>query len=210
MLKCLSLLLFIPQLVRAHPTSYEGGVSLMADMSRPVQNYSLIYSPKWWVGTGLVVETMEQERVYSSAQLGLLLRRWNWEDAQANIYLLGGAGYYSNRVNGTVIDDGGFSRMGLQIDYETRRLYTNVRYVERRAWDGFDALDNFVDAAVGFAPYAGNYEDLNTWLIVRYMDGRQMRESMISPTLRFFFKNYLWEVAMSTRGEPQVNFMVHL
>lgn len=182
----------------------------MVDMSRPLQNYSLLYSPKWWMGAGAVVETVDQERVYSSAQVGFLLKRWNWEDAQANIYFIGGAGYYTNRVNGAVIDDGGFSRVGTQWDYETRRVYVNARYIERRSFDGFEELDNLVDVAVGFAPYAGNYEDLNTWVILRYMDGRDMQESMISPTLRFFYRNYLWEVAMSTRGEPQMNFMIHL
>lgn len=204
------ILLFVPQFVNAHPVSYEGGYSLMADMSEPLQNYSLIYSPKWWLGTGVVVETVDQQRIYSSAQLGVLVHRWNWEEAQANVYVLGGAGYYSERIEGMVVDDGGFGRLGMQVDYETRKVYANIRYVERRSWDGYKALDNLVDAAMGFSPYVGNYGDLHTWLILRYMDGRKMESSMISPTVRFFYRNYLWEVGMSTRGVAQLNFMIHL
>ncbi len=157
-----------------------------------------------------MVETVDQKRVYSSGQLGFLIKRWNREESQANIYAFAGAGHFSERVDGNTIDDGGFSRAGLQIDYETRQIHTNFRYVERRSFDGFDELDNLIDAAVGFAPYTGSYEDIHTWLLIRYMDGRKMEESMISPTLRFFYRNFLWEIAMSTRGESQVNFMVRL
>ena len=204
------ILLLFPIISSAHPVTFEGGYSLMAEMSQPIQNYYLQYSPRWWWATGAVVESVDQERVYSSMHLGLLLKRWNFEDAQGNFYVFGGPGYYSHRVQGEVIHEDGFTRMGAQFDFETRKYYFNARYVERRSWDKFDALDNLYDVAVGFAPYVANYSELNSWLILRYMDGDKMNESMLSPTVRFFYKNYLWEVAMSTRGVAQLNFMVHL
>lgn len=182
----------------------------MAELSEPLQNYYFQYSPKWWLGTGAVVETVDQERIYSSAHFGLLVKRWNLEDAQGNFYVFGGPGYYSNRVLGEVIDEGGFSRIGAQLDYETRRIYLNARYVERRTFDGFDALDNLIDLAAGFAPFVADYDDLNLWLVLRYMDGDKMKSSMVSPLVRFFYKNYLWEVGMSTKGNAQLNFMIHM
>lgn len=203
-------ILLVPHFAFSHPVSFEGGTAFMGEMSEPLQNYYLIYSPKWWFSTGGVVESVDQERVYSSGQLGFLLKRWNQEHAQGNIYLFGGPGYYTNRVNGVVIDDGGFTRMGIQADYETRRLYFNARYVERRTWDKFDALDNLIDVAVGFAPFLANTQDVNMWFVLRYMAGEKMREDMVAPTVKFFYRNYLWEVGMSTTGNAQVNFMIHM
>lgn len=209
-MKRLVVVLFLyPVMASAHPVTFEGGYSFMAEMSRPLQSYSVGYSPRWWWSTGAAVETVDQERIYSSVHFGVLLKRWNLEHAQGNFYVFGGPGYYTQRVQGHVIDDGGFTRMGAQLDFETRRHYFNARYVERRTFDGFDALDNLYDVAVGIAPYVANYSDIHTWIILRYMDGDKMRESMLSPTVRFFYRNFFWEVAMSTRGEPQLNLMTH-
>lgn len=198
------------QKVWAHPVTFEGGTVVMAEMSGPFQSYSAAYSPKWWLGVGAHTEVFDQTRLYSSFHFGLLLKRWNMEEAQGNLYILGGPGYYNERVQGQVLDEGGFTRMGVQADFETRRFYSNIRYTERRTFDGFEALDNLVDAAIGFAPYLAGYTELNSWFILRYMDGNRLQQPMLIPMTKFFYKNYLWELGVSTRGEAMVNIMVHL
>jgi hypothetical protein len=35
------------------------------------------------------------------------------------------------------------------------------------------------------------------------------RKVMLTPLLRFFYHNVLWEMGSSTRGEWMLNFMVH-
>lgn len=207
---CFLMTVLTPLLAGAHPVTFEGGSVLMGEVSGPVQMYSAAYSPRWWLGGGASVESFEQERVYSSVHLGLLVKRWNLEHAQGNFYIFGGPGYYTHRVQGIVVDDGGFSRWGVQADFETRRFYSNVRYSERRTFDGFESLDNLFDASVGFAPYLAGYTELNSWLILRYMDGDKLSQSMVIPMIKFFYKNYLWEFGVSTRGDTMVNFMVHL
>lgn len=179
----------------------------MTDMNENMHMTSLTYSPKWWLGTGVAMESMDQDRLYYSVHIAVLLKRWNLEDAQGNFYVYGGPGYYTNRFNGHIVDEGGFGRMGLQVDYETRRIYTAARYVERRTFDGFNKLDDFLELGLGFAPYIANYTELNSWLIVRYMANTTTKDESVVPTLRFFYKTFLWEVGMSMQGRPQLNFM---
>ncbi len=205
-----AILCFYSSPVLAHPVTFEGGYVLMGEVSQPLQMYSMAYSPRWWLGTGASVEVFEQERLYSSLHLGVLLKRWNLENAQGNFYIFGGPGHYTERVQGQILDEGGFTRLGTQFDFETRRLYFNTRYVERRTFDGFENLDNLVDVSLGFAPYLAGYTEINSWLLVRYMDGDRMQQKMIMPMVKFFYKNFLWEVGLSTRGDAMLNFMVHL
>ena len=58
--------------------------------------------------------------------------------------------------------------------------------------------------------YLAEYEDLNTWLLLRaeYSDGFAEEIELI-PTLRFFYNNYFWEVGMDTNGRMRAMFMVH-
>lgn len=208
MRKMLILLLF-PVFSWAHPVSFEDGFSIMSEANEMVQEGSFIYSPKWWLGTGLVVEKLDQERMYTSAHIGWLVKRWNLEEAQGNFYLFGGPGYFNHKSpQGSTEKDGGFLRLGAQADYETRRIYTALRYTERRDFSRFDLLDDRFEASLGFAPYLANFSELNSWVIFRAMALERFEYIDYVPTLRFFYQNFLWEVGMSFRGMAQVNFMV--
>ena len=120
--------------VDAHPVSFEGGTSLMSEMSPLNQEISLIYSPKWWLGTGLIYDRKTDSRELISAQLAYLAKRWNLPESQGNVYIFGGLG--GSKI-GIEIDpdaefDEAFYRLGLQADFETRKVYTAIRYVENR------------------------------------------------------------------------------
>lgn len=207
MFKYLILLIF-PIFSWAHPVSYEDGFSLMSESSEYFQEASFIYSPKWWLGTGVVTEKIDQERMYTSAHIGWLVNRWNLEGAQGNFYLFGGPGYFNHQSQGDFAEDGDFVRLGAQADYETRRIYTALRYTERRDFRDFDLLDDRLEASVGFAPYLAKYTELHSWVIFRAMASESFERVDYIPTLRFFYKNFLWEVGMSFKGMSQVNFMV--
>lgn len=205
----LLILLIFPTFSWGHPVSYEDGFSLMSEASEAVQEGSFIYSPKWWLGTGAIVEKFDQRRTYTSAHVGWLVHRWNLEDAQGNLYLFGGPGYFRHEaLDGETEEDGGFLRLGAQADYETRRIYTALRYTERRNLSRFDLLDDRLDASVGFAPYLAKFSELNSWVIFRVMTFENFDSVYYVPTLRFFYKNFLWEMGMSFSGMAQLNFMV--
>ncbi len=189
-----------------HPVSYEGGTALMVHLLPTHNKLSLIYSPRWWLGTGVVVEKFKEDRAYESLHLGLLIKRWNFLAAQGNIYVYGGPGRYE--INSTN-ESATFIRLGFQMDYETRKFYIAVKYIEYRALrSSLDILDKTLGFGIGFAPYVANFKDLNSWVIFRVNVSNKLKGHAYIPTLRFFYKNFLWEVGQSLKGQSSLNFMV--
>ncbi len=190
----------------AHPTSYEGGFALMSEAHHTGEEVSLIYSPKFWLGTGVVWLSEDDQYEMISSQVGWLAKRWNLPSAQGNIYLIGGLGY------GKLLDlnnsDGLTYRLGLQADYETRRVYTFLRFVENRFFEKDNLVNNDLSAAVGFAPYLANFSELNSWVIFKTNGKQNLENWNYTIILRFFYKNFLWEIGKSFDGNSHLNFMV--
>ncbi len=190
----------------AHPVSYEDGAAIMTRFSRAQRELSLVYSPKWWFGTGAIIEKLDEDRAYQSVHLGLLVNRWNLPEAQGNFYLYGGPGRYSFDESD---EDGSFMRVGAQADYETRKFYIAASYTEYRSLKGdFTLLDDALNFGIGLAPYVANFKELNAWVIFRVRAVNRFEDFSYVPTLRFFYKNFLWEVGQSFKGESQLNFMI--
>jgi hypothetical protein len=192
----------------AHPTSFEGGFALMSEMHPLIQENSIIYSPKYWLGTGLVTMRSPDEFEFVSSQIGWLVNRWNLPEAQGNFYLLGGVGFGTNKRTPLDLVEGGMYRFGAQADFETRRIYTFVRYLEHRFFENNKYLSDQFAAAIGFAPYLGEFDELNSWVIFKLIASNQFNEFIYLPILRFFYKNFLWEVGQDFNGNSQFNFMV--
>ncbi len=202
-------------IVQAHPTSYEGGFSLMGEMSPRSKQLTFIYSPYYWLGLGAVVSEMradeddpKEESYIYGAQIGWLAKRWNLEEAQANLYFVGGPGWAVQK--GLYENEGLVYRYGVQADYETRRIFTFVRFIEARYFKGHAVVDNKIDLAVGFAPYLAEFKELNSWFILEASADSEFEEVSFTPTLKFFYKNYLWTVGQSLRGATQLGFMVRI
>ena len=87
----LCLIVFSESLI-AHPVSFEGGTALMSEMSPVNQELSFVYSPKWWLGTGIVFDRNTERWKLTSLHFALLAKRWNLPEAQGNFYLFGGTG----------------------------------------------------------------------------------------------------------------------
>ena len=192
-----------------HPTSYEGGVALMSEFHPEIQELTLIYSPKYWLGTGVVSMRSPDKFELVTSQVGWLVNRWNQPEAQGNFYLLGGIGHGKLEANGSTLErEGTIYRLGAQADFETRRIYTFLRYVEHRFTDGSDLLNNQFAAAIGFAPYLGKFDELNSWVIFKMIASNDFNDFIYLPMVRFFYKNFLWELGQDFDGNSQFNFMV--
>jgi hypothetical protein len=64
---------------------------------------------------------------------------------------------------------------------------------------------------VGYAPFVAGYNDLNIWAIMQFDYNPDMRsEVQVTPFLRFYYKNVLWEMGASLRGNIYWQFMVHI
>lgn len=193
----------------AHPVTFEGGWGFMSRLGEQMREGLVIYSPKWWLGTGVLSEELFEKRSYHSLHVGVLLKRWNLEDAQGNIYVFGGPGYYRFDLLNDTREDGGFLRTGFQVDFETRRFYSALRHVERLDLDrNFERLDQTFEASIGFAPYIADFDELNSWVVFKARTFDRFHSWDWIPTLRFFYQNFLWEVGHSFDGHFQLNFMV--
>jgi hypothetical protein len=195
-----------PSGARANPVPFAEGWMLMTEASRTYQNGELVYSP--WRGsafgagyTGLRAEDKSKRRQIVYATYNYLLKRWNLEDAQANVFLEGGVGGASGNFSGEKVA----LHFGWQVDYETRRVYFAWK---EHLWHASN-FDHWVSTLhLGWAPYPADYEDLATWLVlqVRHIDGGIL-DTDVMPFVRLFKKNKWFEFG-GNEGGIQVNFMM--
>lgn len=172
------------------------------------QSLEFIYSPKYWLGTGLLLERRPDFWESASLQLGYLAKRWNLPAAQGNFYLIGGPGYGSKFDFNDTKTTGLLYRYGAQVDYETRRIYTFAKYTEQRFFDGNGLINNRLELRIGYAPYLAKFTELNSWLILKTLFTEQFEEVNYIPTVRLFYKNFLIDLGVDLNGNTQLNFMV--
>ena len=198
----------LPLVSFSHPSSYEGGFDFMGSSHANHKSIELIYSPKFWLGTGLIMERRPKLWESASIQLGYLAKRWNLPAAQGNFYLLAGPGYGSkfDTSNNKVTDL--LYRVGLQADYETRRIYTFAKYIEQRFFESNELINNRLELRAGYAPYLAEFTELNSWIILKAVFTKELKEVTYIPTARLFYKNFLVDLGVDLDGGAQLNFMV--
>ena len=97
---------------------------------------------------------------------------------------------------------------GFEADWETRTLYTALKYYHFTSPAVSDI--SMTQARIGISPFEAPFESLQSWFMVQVMYMPQVQKDLIiTPMLRFFYKNVLWEMGSSTRGEWMLNLMVH-
>ena len=131
-----------------------------------------------------------------------LLKRWNLPHAQANIWFIGGAG----AVRGN--DFTGNRSMltpGIQVDYETTRLYASA---SARLYRAEGIRHDFAAARIGFSFYEADYDEVQPWLVV---EARRMRGlsdmTEITPMLRLIHNRYFVEAGVNNSKQLRFNFM---
>jgi hypothetical protein len=131
-----------------------------------------------------------------------LLKRWNMPHAQANIWFIGGVGSVTgNDFSGarTLVSP------GIQVDYETTRLYTAVL---GRLYRAEHLNHDYGSVRAGFSFYEVDYEQTQPWLI---LEVRRMRglsdKTEITPMLRLINRRYFVELGISNSSQFRANFM---
>ncbi len=210
-MKILSIFLFIVSAgAYAHPVIYQGGWALSSSNMPDYSNNYLMYSPSNRYSVGIDHWRFSQEAANTEAALlkiNHLLWRDNGENHQANIYLHGGGGVVDQEWGSPGTH--GMYMLGLEADWETRRLYTAIKHYEFHAPGKLDMFTT--QARVGFSPYEADFKSLQTWFMLQGMIIDEVQEKvMITPMVRFFYNNVLWEMGSSTRGDWMLNLMVHL
>jgi hypothetical protein len=194
----------------AKPIAFARGTTVMAEYGAgTMKEAQLFYAPKyfWSLGAGYLEVEVEdgQRREITYARANYLVKRWNREAAQANVFVWGGAGSaYVSETN-----DSRFAwHAGAQVDYETRRVYASLKTDVHRS----SAFTNRADTLqLGIAPYEHDYDSLATWLVVqgRNVTGDVDQDIEWALLLRLF-KGGAWiEAGATTDGKLQAMAMIN-
>jgi hypothetical protein len=200
-----------PAIAQAKPIAYANGTTVMGEYGAGTMNeLQLFYAPRYFYSVGVGHLALQSDldgrtRDITYARLNYLLKRWNLEAAQANVFAWGGAGAaHTNQPSG----DHFAWHAGLQADYETRRVYGSVKSELHES----SAFSHRIDTLqLGAAPYAHDYEDLATWFVVQ---GRRGTGMIFDGTewamLLRLFKGGGWlEAGATTDGKVQAMFMIN-
>ena len=204
------LLLFLSTSAFAHPVTFKQGTAIFS-VHRPkmthlqvnytfARNFALATT---YLRLDLDTNTIEAPIVH----LNSLVKRWNQMGAQANIYTITGFGYNLSSMNHSSATSNAFGYLGLQVDYETTRIYTALSGFTLGFADDhpFGARYRF-----GIAPYLAKYNDLQIWVIgqLDYMSDMKT-QPVFTPMLRFFYRTVLWETGVSLNGTYWFQMMAH-
>lgn len=203
------LLGFLPLAATAKPIAFAKGTTVMLEYGAGTMNEAqLFYAPRYWYSLGggwleLQSEDGAKQRYITYARANLLAKRWNLPGAQANVFVWGGLGTATgNDFAGATLA----RHIGVQADYETRRVYSAFRSDLQES----DRFSHRIDTVqLGWAPYKHDYDTLATWLVVqgRRYTGDLYRGTETALLVRFF-KGGTWvEVGATTDGKLQAMAM---
>ncbi len=191
--------------VHARMVSYAGGKTFMTFNDRSSYSTFVHYSPSSIFSIGYLNEYDREKDFWLQAAQVTGLKRWNWEDSQANLYLFGGMG-------GAFEGDGrGRASLpaalgGASIDWEDRRFYTSMAARGEYA-KGFTS-GSTQKARLGVAPYVAEYGAIHTWLMVQFdRRPRSDEQYSVTPLIRFFKGSSLLEVGSDLEGNVMFNFV---
>lgn len=166
-------------------------------------NYAL--TPRDALGVSTLVMRSDDEsraRQLNEVTYTRLLSRWNLPEAQANVWLMGGAG---NLTGNDFSGSKAVVTPGIQVDYETTRVYASALLRLYRA-EGIN--HDFASARLGFSFYEVDYDQTQPWLIVeaRRMNGLS-DATEVTPMLRLIHNRYFVELGVSNASQVRANFM---
>ena len=190
----------------AHPVAYQGATGVMTWNQPFMSDHWITYSfrpDQAIAGRFMRMEMPDGRLNYSGLQYDYLVKRWNGDDHQANIYVYGGAG----NVHFNSKDDVGYFG-GFEADAENRKYFALIKAESMQT----DIADDFnhVEGRLGIAPYEAEYNELATWFMVQAQWHPTLQKKfVVTPLARIFYKSFLLETGVSLDGDWMMNFMFH-
>ncbi len=194
---------------QAKPIAFANGTSVMVEYGgNTMREAQVFYAPQFDLSLGgghvrLASDLDGRQREITYARVNYLPKRWNLEAAQANVFIWGGlaSATLSERAGSVFAQN-----VGMQFDYETRRIYVSAKTDLQRS----DEFSHRIDTVqFGVAPYAHDYDTLATWLLIQ---GRRYSGNLYDGTegavlLRLFKGNKWLEAGVTNDGKLQAMFM---
>lgn len=189
------------------PMGFKDSWMAMGDISPNWQEVFVNYALTARDAAGATALSMRSDngtktRQVTEATYTRLVKRWNMPEAQANIWFLGGIG------NITGNDFSGSKTLvspGVQVDYETTRVYVSATARLYRA-EGIN--HDFASARAGFSFYEADYDQTQPWFI---LEVRRMRgltdKTEVTPMLRLIHNRYFVEFGVNNSSQARMNFM---
>ncbi len=201
----------LPFSVFAGPMGFAESTMSMGDFStnwrEAFVNYAL--TSKDAIGTEAVYMRSDNKLTILHAT-GLtytrLAKRWNMPESQANVWLLGGL---STATGSEFVGSKTLISPGVQVDYETTRLYVAVQARAYRTTGGVNNINHdYISGRAGFSFFNVDYDEVQPWFIV---EARRMKglsdKTEITPMLRLIHNRYFFEAGVSTEKQARFNFM---
>ncbi len=191
------------------PIAYADGTTVMAEYGAGTMNeIQVFHAPTYRYSLGgghlsLNSELNDDTRDFTYLRFNYLPKRWNFESAQANVFVWGSVGRAHIGETG---DDQFAWNAGGQFDYETRRIYASLRTDLYEA----SAYSHRIDTLqLGFAPYAHDYDTLAFWLVLQARDftGGLYDGTEVAALIRLFKGNAWIEAGLTQDGKVQAMLM---
>lgn len=199
---CLVLTSTVAEPGHAKPISYVGGTMVMQENDETGNTLTLDYTfnPHFALGLYAKRDIGEREFYTIGPQLNTLIKRWNLPEGQGNIFSMTGAGLARQGSNSQPA-----AWIALLADYETRRVFFS--YEPRLKYSGNIETSFWQRAQVGFAPYLADYDQLNSWLLLRF-DHHPAKDGhfVVTPMIRFFYKTIWLEAGYSSNNQLMLNW----
>ncbi|MBI2768154.1 MAG: hypothetical protein HYX47_00895 [Burkholderiales bacterium] len=194
-------------LAQAGPMGFKDSVMAMGDFGPNWRegwaNYA--FTPRDAVGAGGVWMRSDDKRItreFAEVNYTRLVKRWNAEHSQGNLWFVLGAG----PLRGTGLD--GTRTMlapGISADWETTRLYFSAA---ARLYRASGVNHDYASLRAGFSFYEVDYDEVQPWFI---LEARRMRglsdRTEITPMLRVVQNRYFVEAGVNNSRQARLNFM---
>ena len=195
----------------AKPIAFAHGTTVMAEYGAgTMEELQVFYAPRFSYSAGgghlrLDSDIDGSSRDITYARLNYLAKRWNREASQANVFVWGGLGTANVSEDS---DDHLAWNAGVQVDYETRRVYASLKSDLHESSEFSHRIDTL---QLGMAPYEHDYDRLATWFVLqgRRYTGEIFDGTEVALLLRLFKGNTWIEAGATTDGKLQAMFMVN-
>lgn len=195
-------ILFFTLVCQARPVAFYESTSVMNEnrFNQSELMISRTFLPEWSAGIHYseIRNTGEKQKYYY-ALLSYLPVRKNWEKWQGNIYLTSGLGLLNQSRNQKKSAYAAF-----ESDIESRKYYYSLKAEAYHLND--HPVSSFYRLRSGFAPYLSEVNGLHTFVLLELSYFSWIKNHDLTPMLRFFYQNILFELGVSLKGHGQFNF----